>query len=215
MAWTLAIEMVFYTVVLLSFPLRMMPILRVLFLLFFVFSVVIFSRDFGDRFFLFAATVSYLPFLAFGQIMYFCGHSKTMGAKTGVVLIFLSYFVIYWSLATIQPQFLVLNNSYLTNFVLALAIFFGAWKLGERAERSSALIKLLADSSYAVYLMHGFVGYFLLGILVPKVGIYYSLMMVLPIIFASSLLLHFFVEKPFLHLAKTLSEKVVVLLRAR
>lgn len=206
-AWTLAIEILFYALVLASYPLARWPALRVAVLLAVVIGVIAGARAFGHGFFLFAASVAYLPYLITGQILYLALHRRAIGLPAAAGLGVLTYAALLMGLRSIHTAFLPLDNSYLVSFAWALAVFLLAWQLGGQL-RPRRSVQLLSATSYSVYLLHGIVGFFLLDRLVPHVGFHAALAVTVPVVFAAVLLVHHGVEKPTLALGHRLAGRL-------
>lgn len=206
-AWTLAIEILFYAWVLATFWLRRWPAARAGLLLAVVIVVVLAARAFGPAFFLFAASAAYLPYLAVGQILYLLLHQRSIGVPAAISLLGLAYATLLLGLRSIHVQFLPLDNSYLVSFTLALVVFLFAWSVNDRL-RPGRLVRLLADTSYSVYLFHGIVGFFLLGHLMPRLGIGAALVVTVPAVFGFVMLVHHAVEKPLLDVGRRLAGRV-------
>lgn len=196
-AWTLAIEILFYAFVLASYPLAGRPVLRAALLLAMVAGVIAASRSGGHGFFLFAASAAYLPYLAVGQLLYLVVHARRVDAATGTLLAVAAYGVLLYGLRSIHTQFLPLTNSQLVGFAWALAMFLLFWRL-DRGRPPRPWVQWLADTSYTVYLLHGIVGLFLLDLLVPRVGLAAALPLTLAGIVVAVAVLHRHVEKPLL-----------------
>lgn len=206
-AWTLAIEVLFYAWVLLSFPLRRWPAARAVLLLGAVVATVLTARQFGHGYFLFAATAAYLPYLAVGQVLYFALHQRSIGPALAVSLLALAHLALVLGLRHIHVQFLPLDNSYLVSFLFALVVFLLAWAVNDRL-RPGPVIRALADTSYSVYLFHGIVGFYLLDRWVPHLGLPAALALTVPVMFAFVLLVHHTVERPLLAQARRLAARL-------
>lgn len=206
-AWTLAIEILFYFWIAASYPLKDWPATRCALLLLVVIGIVAVSRMFGPSFFLFAASNAYLPYLAVGQVLYLSLYQRAIGAMAALGLLALAYAALLFGLRSIHVKFLPIDNSYLVSFVFALAVFLFGWALNDRL-RPGRVTRLLADTSYSVYLFHGIVGFFLLGRLIPSAGIGLALTVTVPAMFAFVLLVHHTIEKPMLNAGRWLARRV-------
>lgn len=206
-AWTLAVEMLFYALILATHALGRRPALRLALLLGLVSLALAFCREFGPHFFLVAATAAYLPFLLVGQLMYVVGHQRAVGVKAGLLLGVAVYAVMLQGLREVHTVFLPLDNSYLITFAWSLCTFLLAWRLEERL-RPGRATRLLADTSYSLYLLHGIVGVAVLDRLVPLTGYWPALAVALAVVAAVVLALHRWVERPLQDLGRRLSSPV-------
>jgi len=204
--WTLVIEILFYTLVLASYPLAQRPAWRLALLLGFVALVVALSNRFGHGFFLFAASTAYLPYLLVGQLLYLVGHARSIGLGQGALLSLAAYAALLFGLHRIHTDFLPLDRSQLIGFAWALALFLLFWRL-DRPTPPRRWVKWLADTSYSVYLLHGIVGLFVLDALVPVLGLGTSLPLTLAAILIAVAMLHRYLEQPALALGQRLAAR--------
>lgn len=200
-AWTLVIEVLFYILMALVSPLlkgdtpafgialaSAMPLLAILF-----------ARDLGASFFLFAASMAYLPVLLIGSTFYL-RQATTTGPWTVALLLLANAAVFMLGLRSIHTAFLPIDNSYLVSVVYAVAIFLPC--LNRRAPRG---LKFVGDISYSLYLLHGTVGFFVIqhavaagaGPAAPYLAVAAGL--------GVSYLFHRSVERPAMALGKRLS----------
>jgi len=156
-AWTLAIEVIFY-----AFTFALLPILKrspcaaIVIQVLVIFCVYAVRGKFGDGFFLFSACVAYLPYLIVGQVTYFL-YSRAIGVKVFFALLLLVYVATLFGIKLIHVAFLPVNNSYLINFVYAYFIFVLLLIYKDKL-RVPVFVQRLADSSYSIYLLHGAIG---------------------------------------------------------
>jgi peptidoglycan/LPS O-acetylase OafA/YrhL len=202
-AWTLAVEVVFYALFAVFFKFKQNPKLLISSNLAFVFVVVSLSRSFGDDFFLFAATVAYLPFIIAGQIIYFGLFTKQITVLTTISFFILCYAAMLTGITTIHSSFLPTSNSYLLSFCYALLLFVFALMINERL-KPNKIVRVMADTSYAVYLIHCTLGLFVMYKLIPIFGYPSSLLLSICLVFITSYILHIKIEKPLLLLARKL-----------
>lgn len=206
-AWTLAIEVVFYALMLCLFAWRRRPIALAALLLAAVAAVIALARSFGPGFFLFASTVSYLPYLVAGQLIYFALYARTLSPGLFAALLLGVYAVLVAGLRTIHVDFLPIGNSYLSSFVLALAVFLAGLGLNGRI-RPSRVVKYLADTSYSLYLFHGIVGFFVLAHLSNAIGYPLALAAALVGVMAVVAVLHRSVERPVLEWGRRMARRL-------
>lgn len=84
-AWSLVVEVVFYFIVFFIMMSRLSITVSTLFFTLFSFIVTYFRADFGDEFFLFYATSSYIPYLAFGFWLYLISFYGKQKVKTHII----------------------------------------------------------------------------------------------------------------------------------
>ncbi|GAB1388155.1 MAG: hypothetical protein AMXMBFR78_24380 [Rubrivivax sp.] len=205
-AWTLVIEVLFYALILVTYPLARRPMLRVAALLAFVGAAIAAARGFGAAFFLFAASAAYVPYLIAGQILYLLLYRRSLSLGAAIALAALTYAVLLMGLRAIHSAFLPLENSYLTSFAWALAVFLMAWHLGDRL-RPGRAVQWLATTSYSVYLLHGIVGFFMLEWLTPRLGYGMALALAIAAIGGAVLLVHYGIERPTLAMGHRLAAR--------
>jgi len=153
-AWTLAIEMMFYILTAITQPLAQSPH-RILLNLGFCVLVVGAARQFDDNFFLFAATVAYLPVLVVGQTLYWWLYAGRLNRIAALSYLALCYTTYMFGLNTIHSGFLPVGNSYLITVVYCVGLFVAFM---HTPLRKSRLVSFLANTSYSVYLLHGTIG---------------------------------------------------------
>ena len=202
-AWTLAIEITFYALMLLAFPLRKDAKQISLVLLAIPAAVIYFARWFGQSFFLFAASSAYIPYLVIGQILYFSLYKRTLPIRYALIYLFFAYIVILYGIRTIHTDFLPVSNSYLINFFYAMGVFILCIHLNDFL-KGGYLVRMAADTSYSVYLFHGSIGYFCLDKIVHRTGYPLALFITLLVLMISILAIHFLVERPILNYARYL-----------
>jgi peptidoglycan/LPS O-acetylase OafA/YrhL len=205
-AWTLAVEILFYALILLCYPLNKRPALKSSVLLVLVAITIHFSRSFGDNFFLFSATMAYIPFLVFGQLFYFVLQNKITVIWQALGLFIFAYGVLLYGLQNIHTAFLPIENSYLVSFFVAITFFLLAHSINEKI-RPNRWITLFSETSYSLYLFHGIVGYLVLGTLTPTIGFSSALGVALIAVATFVLLVHRWVEKPMIALSHRLTAK--------
>ncbi|SDH78829.1 acyltransferase family protein [Agrococcus jejuensis] len=196
-AWTLAVEVVFYALVAAIGWLRgravwLMPVL----ILVVCAAAVLTARSFGDVYFLVAANLSYVPLLVLGQLT-FLWHRGQVRAWVAIALGVAAWVVFVLGLEGIQPIFLDPPTSYGPSLLLAGALFAGAIALEGRL-RSRRALRVLAARSYSLYLVHGPVGLTVLWMVVLELGLPYELGLALALaaVAAATELVHRAAEVP-------------------
>lgn len=202
--WTLLIEVLFYamTTALLG-QLKARPALAVGVQLAAIWAVLALARTLGDGFFLFAASVAYLPYLVMGQVLYFV-HARRMTATAGAAWTLAAYACVQLGIRTIHEGFLPLANSYLLSFAYAYLAFCIALQLRARLVLPRWIEKI-ADMSYSIYLLHGVVGLTALQLLVQRLPRQRMALFAIAMAMAAVWLCHRLVEKPSIALARRLT----------
>ncbi len=165
-AWTLVIEVIFYGLVALAIPLLRGRgvVFGVAAISLLVALICLVARNFGASFFLFAASVAYLPVLLMGSVIYLARQRLCPFWVAG--LLFMSnWFVFAWAISSIHTAFLPLDNSYLLSLVYALAIF--GLCINSKLPR---VLHLTGHISYSLYLLHGTIGFAIVHSIAPYTG---------------------------------------------
>lgn len=154
-AWTLVIETIFYMLMAFALPLFKLshPAVGTAVVSAVTLGVILLARQFGDTFFLFAASVAYLPILLIGSALYL---RKTASASNSTVAALIFFNCASWMLGlqSIHTAFLPLNNSYLLSLVYALGIFTMCINMD-----APKALRWVGDISYSLYLLHGTLGF--------------------------------------------------------
>lgn len=203
-AWTLVIEVTFYA--LMAVVARFLrtsfaattPVLILLVGVFFLFT----GRRFGDNYFLLAVSVSYLPLLVLGQLLWLRWASK-IGWGTFIALSLGCWVIFIRGLEVYQPRWLDPAESYGPSILLGYALF--AFMLSRNATiRTPRVVRFLAERGYSIYLFHAPIGRLVLDRLDGRLP--FTIMMLLTCV---SILLvvevvYRCVERPSQRLARTL-----------
>ncbi len=204
-AWTLAIEVVFYVAIFFAAPLLKgkRAAAGVLMLSGFVMLVLAMARMHGDSFFLFAATVAYVPLLILGVIGYLW-HSGRSGHYESLLLALANLVIFMYGLSQIHTAFYKAENSYLVSVFYALAIFW----LSVRLREAPPVLKFLGDISYSLYLLHGILGAIVLKWIVPVLAV--SMRPLAPIVatavsIAASYAMYIWIERPSIAKARAMT----------
>ncbi|MEU4442547.1 acyltransferase family protein [Actinosynnema sp. NPDC050801] len=202
-AWTLVVEVVFYTLLVLLLPvMRRWTWLAIGAQLTFVFVVMMSAREFGASWALFAVNVSYLPIPIIGQIIW-ATTSKRVPLWLGG-----TYVGIAWALYVLAEHLELgrLDTSY--NLALAFALLcFMAGYFAEPRLKERRIWIALSERSYSIYLLHGLVAFVALDLMRPTVPLLLAIPLAVALTFGVVELSYRFVEKPSHALARRLSRK--------
>jgi peptidoglycan/LPS O-acetylase OafA/YrhL len=191
-AWTLAVELLFYTLLVVLVPLfRRSTVAAIGVESAFVAVVLATSRVLGPDYHLFAVSVSFLPAVFVGQIVW--------AARAGRIRMWVAglYGALAWALY-IAAELLDLgrvNGSYDIALAYAIVLFI-VGLLVEPRMRPARWITFLADRSYAIYLLHGVVLFPVLDLLTRYLPLLLALVVGLAVTLGVVELGHRFVEVP-------------------
>src|SRR6185369_4649483 len=113
-----------------------------------------------------------------------------------------AYAVFLWGVRTIHPDFLPVTNSYLVSIAYALLLFVGLLHIRLPERR---LVRFLSDTSYSVYLLHGIVGWAVLGALMTRAPLTVAIPLAATASLAASFVTHLLIERPSQRLARRLT----------
>lgn len=203
-AWSLVIELIFYACLAAVAPIfrsRLPDLCATGAILALVLVVGLLERAHGPGFFLFSISVSYVPLLVLGQIVYLVtqrGAKPLAGAGVGVVC----WGIFVWGLERTQPAFLTADGSYGSSLSIALGAFVAA-VLWEGKLRPARWLTSIAARSYTLYLVHGLVGLLVLEYL-WRHGLAYrwALLAALAAVAVVTEVMHRLVERPSIALGR-------------
>lgn len=200
-AWTLVIEVIFYAVTAATQFARGSPHRIAVNLA--VAAFAIWKRGaFGESFALFAVAASYLPILVMGQTVYWWLARKRLSALWGLAYLAAAYGVFLWGMRAMHAEFLPLSNSYLVSVTYALLAFIGIMHIQLPPQR---VVRLLSDTSYSMYLLHGTIGYLILASLAARAPLWMAILAAATGSLAASYLAYRLVEKPSQRLGRYLT----------
>lgn len=207
-AWSLAIEVLFYVLVFATVGLlRRRPVIAILVELALIALVIDTARGFPvtrfiPNWFLLAANLSYLPLLVIGQAVWLWS-TKRCSALVAATLGALAWFTFVFGMRRLLTPFLAADNSYGVSVALALTIFIVTLRNEEhiRVPRSIAAVSVV---SYSVYLIHGPVTGVVMDGLSPDLPFTISLAIALAALAVVAVLMWRCVELPSQALARRL-----------
>jgi peptidoglycan/LPS O-acetylase OafA/YrhL len=205
-AWTLVIEVLFYIMSLAFLRLiQKHPVIASGGMAAICLVIILVSRNFGPNFFLFAVSVSYIPFLLSGQALYFLW-AKKINFKVYLLLFIIDYIIIIQGIRNINKQFYPENNSYGVSFIYVYLLFIICICL-ERYLKIPAFLRFYSKISYSIYLYHGAIGLIILDLLYKRIGFVPALIIACAIVTIVSYLSWRFTERPSQKLARNLVKR--------
>ena len=201
-AWILVIIGLFYFSCFILLPLlKKRPKVSIVTLISFTTIVIALSKSFGSSFFLFAVSVSYIPYLLMGQILFYWWKKK-ISTSVGIVFSIITYLVSVQGLLIINSDFYLSTNSYGTSFVYAYLVFLIALLVNEKIQVGH-IIGFYSKISYSFFL-NSAVGLAFISVFFPLIGFSASLFIALVILTTISYLSWRYVEMFFWKLARKL-----------
>jgi peptidoglycan/LPS O-acetylase OafA/YrhL len=195
-AWTLVIEVQFYLLVALTMAARR-PLLALAVNLAVPAVTTAICRQHGADFFLFAASMAFVPYLVVGQVLYLGLYRRELGPARMAVSLAACFGAILYGIETIHQSFLAANNSYLISFIYACIVFVLFFNFNGRL-RNGPVLRFLAASSFAVYLVHGVIGRAAFEAVWPLLGGNAAVAAALVATLAGAAAIHIGVERPLL-----------------
>jgi peptidoglycan/LPS O-acetylase OafA/YrhL len=202
-AWTLVIEVVFYTIVMsLLAVLRRWTWVAIVIELGLVLAGLLLAREFGSSFFLLAVNLSYLPVVLLGQVTW-AVWSGRVPLWAGTLLGFAC-----WTLYVLGDirNMGRLDDAYNSTFALGFGLFL-ALLLAESRLRPTKPISFLADRSYSLYLLHGPVAFPVMENLRGVVPVWLAVLAGLVLTVAAAEVTFRFVEQPGQRIGRRLTRR--------
>jgi peptidoglycan/LPS O-acetylase OafA/YrhL len=194
-AWSLVVELTFYLLVFVFQKLIKVSPHSFLISLNAVSLVLIhFSRDFGDSFFLFTVSATYLGIMNIGSSIYLC-RKKYIGSFFGTFFSICGYIVFVYGTQNFYPNFLTSYDSYPLNALYAIAIFLLIQFNFEKTTLPT-ILRRLADYTYSIYLLHGIVLPVIGHIFAQDFGFGFTIIVSALITLLLSKILNQFIEEP-------------------
>ena len=200
-AWTLAIEVIFYALTAATQFMRDSPHRIALNLVFA--ALVIWKRGaLGGHLVWFAVSVMYLPVLVMGQIAYWWLDRRRLSAPLALGYLAAACGVFLWGVRLIEPAYLPVNNSYAISVAYALLLFLCLVRVRLPQRR---LVRFLSDTSYSLYLLHGIAAPLVLKALIPRAPLWAAILAAAAASLATAALSYLGVERPIQRLARRLT----------
>jgi peptidoglycan/LPS O-acetylase OafA/YrhL len=194
-AWSLAIEMTFYTMAFFALTwLKVRPFTACAGLVTLQILIVLTSHMFGPAYFLFAASVTYVPYLLAGQALYFVWAGRISMAQFTLLTAYI-FFAVLLGIQMIQTRFYNAAESYGVSFLYAYLVFV-VCLLAARWIKTPPVMEFFARISYSLYLVHGPIGFLVLAALIPIAGFTAAITVALAAVIVVSALMFRFVEYP-------------------
>ena len=169
-------------------------------------AIIATARQFGSDFFLFAASMAYVPYLVVGQIFYLGLYRRSISLPVMAGALLACFSVIIYGIASIHTSCLPITNSYIVSFVDACFIFYILFQLNQRL-KSGLAVRFLAATSFTVYLVHGVIGRVAFDVASAKWSVIPAVMAALGVTAVGAAVIHLTLEKPFLDAGRRLSRR--------
>lgn len=198
-AWSLVVEVLFYALTILAYPLNKSLFSGLWFPLFLlsISVVMIFSsRMLGSSYFLLSVNFTYIPILTFGVLFAMLEKGRVSNIQAAVIAA-ICWFVFLYGTNNFYPNFLQLNSSYPISVAFGVAFFATIWILRSRV-KGHRWIAVIALTSYSIYLLHELVGLKVIELLNHKLGFPYTVSLVFGLVSTASAVFVTFnlIEKP-------------------
>jgi peptidoglycan/LPS O-acetylase OafA/YrhL len=202
-AWTLVIEVIFYTIVLsLLAVLRRWAWVAILTEMGMVLAALLLAREFGPSFFLLAVNMSYLPVVLLGQVTWAVWSGRVpLWAGT---LLGLGCWTLY-VLGDIRNMGR-LDDAYNSTAALGFGLFI-VLLLAESKLRPMKPISFFADRSYSLYLLHGPVAFPVFTSLYGKLPLIVVIILGLALTVGCAELTFRYIEQPGQRIGRALSRR--------
>lgn len=196
--WSLIIEVIYYLICFVMYRyIKKSPRIALGGIILFCYSSTFMNSVFGINLFGFLAkSISYLPYLIYGQIIYYLW-AKRISIKDFIFFTLINYYIMVKNTIIFNYEYYSEGNSYGVSFMYAYLIFIIAVILNDKI-RIGKYVRFIADTSYSLYLNHSTIGGFILTVIYSKLGLGFTVAFLCAVI--SSLIVAFisykYIEKP-------------------
>jgi peptidoglycan/LPS O-acetylase OafA/YrhL len=202
-AWTLIIEVIFYLMIIALLPLVRRQLWAAIAVELTVVQIVLVTaRSFGPNYLLFAVSVSFIPLVVMGQVIW-AVTSKRIPLWAGGVLLAVCWVLYVWAGTRDMGR---LNTSYDLSVAIALLCFL-LGLLAEDRLKERAAWTWLSERTYSLYLWHGLVGYLVLTAVEPFIGFEFALVVAVLATFGAVEVSYRLIEHPSHLLARKLGRR--------
>ncbi len=200
-AWTLVIEVTFYAITAATQVIRGSPHRIAINLAIIAFAI--WNRGaFGPSFGMLANSISYLPVLVMGQTVYWWLERGRLSALWGFGYLTAASGLFLLGVRAVNAPFEPVTNSYVISLAYAVLLFL---VMRQARLPESRMVRVLSETSYSLYLMHGIVGSGLLSVLLPRIGAPAAVTLSIAASLLSASLTYLLVERPTLKFARRLT----------
>jgi peptidoglycan/LPS O-acetylase OafA/YrhL len=202
-AWTLIIEIIFYLMIIALLPLVRRQLWAAIAVeLTFVQVVLMTARSFGPNYLLFAVSVSFIPIVVMGQVIW-AASSKRIPLWVAGVLLTVCWVLYAWAGMRDMGR---LDTSYDLSLLIAVLCFLLGLFAEDRLKEHAAWT-WLSERTYSLYLWHGLVGYVVLTAVEPFIGFEFALVVAVLATFGAVEVSYRLIEHPSHALARKLSRR--------
>lgn len=201
--WSLVIEMIFYFLCFLFIRyIKNNPKISIGLMMIICYSITLMPKSSNVIYNNFCFFTSYIPYLIFGQILYYIWMKK-ITMRQFVVFSVINYYIMIKDTIIFNPTYYEAGNLYGVSFVYAYLLFIIALLLNEKIILSKS-IKFIANISYSLYLNHSTVGGVILSMLYVKIGFSLAFICAIIMVFLFGYISYRFIERPSIKFISTL-----------
>lgn len=214
-AWTLAVEMMFYLFMWATRGLLAKRAWLVSPIILAAIAVLLATSGLTSSGYVLALTAVNVPLLVIGQACYLVA-TKRIPLWLAAVYSAIGWLLYIWGTERLNPGQLVEGNLYPSNVVIAFLLFLVA-VLAEGRLRPSKIMGVVAKRSYSLYLVHASLGLTILGTFNAYTSLPYTFTLLVALIAVTIVteISYRFVEKPSIELGRRLSKRIVAAKRPR
>lgn len=216
-SWTLEVEIKFYVLILILLLIgKIYDKYMIVFVGIFgmIFNIVFYANDewlilhnvriyqimsvIGDSF-------SYITFVLIGLIFY-CYHSGKWSKRSLIIVFQCLIFSLLLSIINSVNSSII--EKFIVNYGGAIILFLNFYFTRD-VLKGNKILNFVADKSYAIYLLHGLLGYILLSMLFTAgFPVWVCLIITFSIVIILAMIVNLYVEKPVQHISKLIINKL-------